>query len=55
MRIMNAGVFCATFSVYIDGHVIHSEDAACEVGYSSDPIIGNSICKNGEWTLTDWS
>ena len=47
--------FPTTISVYVDGHVIHSEDVACEVGYSSDPIIGNSICENGEWTLTAWS
>lgn len=44
-----------TISVHMDGHVIHSENVACEVGYSSYPIIGNSICKKGEWTLTDWS
>lgn len=44
-----------TISVHMDGHVIYSEDVACEIGYSSYPIIGNSICQKGEWTLTDWS
>lgn len=39
-----------TISVSVGGNVIYSESVTCEVGYSKKiPMIGNSICVNGQW------
>lgn len=38
-----------TISVSVGGHVVCSERVTCEVGYSKNPIIGNSICIDGQW------
>lgn len=38
-----------TIRVSVGGHVVHSESVTCEIGYSQYPMIGNSICINGQW------
>lgn len=38
-----------TLTVSVNGSTVHSEDVACEIGYSRNPMIGNSIRLNGHW------
>ena len=38
-----------TISVFVKDQLVHSERVTCEVGYSKEPRIGNSICHNGQW------
>lgn len=38
-----------TLTVSVNGSQVHSEEVTCEVGYSRYPMIGNSICVNGQW------
>ena len=38
-----------TISVFVKDQFVHSERVTCEVGYSKEPRIGNSIYHNGQW------